>query len=179
MRRNDPDTPSQALSGSPPSGRHLRCLKEMLVSWWRGGEGASAVEFALIAPMLIIGLVTMVDVGLAANERMTIDHVLRSGAQRAMADPGAGAVLNVLKDTATRNFTLPPDGAPQPPHTLSLSAVRFCACPEDTGAAVACSTICSGPKPTFIYYRLLGAKTYKGMIIPSVTSSISMQVQIR
>jgi Flp pilus assembly protein TadG len=46
-----------------------------------GEDGVSAVEFALIAPILFLSLLAMVDVGFAIHERMTIDHVLRAGAQ--------------------------------------------------------------------------------------------------
>lgn len=137
----------------------------------RGEDGVSAVEFALFAPILFFGLLATVDLGLAIYERMTIDHVLRAGAQAAMADPGKPGVLTVLNTTAAKNFP----GADAPVFTVD----RDCACPEAKGTVVACSTTCSGPTSTFIYYHLSGAKDYQGMIIPKIALGPKMQVQVR
>ncbi len=157
------------LTGS--RGNRSRFVR-LFTGWRRSDSGTSAVEFAFIAPMLFFGLLSMVDLGLAINERMTIDHVLRAGAQRAIADPGAADVLNVVNTTAAKSFS-----SSKTP--LSVTVQRFCACPESTGTAVACSTSCQGPKPTFIYYRLSGLKTYKGMLLPAITAKPAVQVQIR
>lgn len=169
------DLPTDADAARPRD----QGIGKLFAAWWRRDDGVSAVEFAFIAPALFFGLVTTVDLGLALNERMTIDHVLRAGAQRAMADPGASAVLDVLNATAEKNFTLATNNVPPVPNPLAVSVNKFCACPESTGVAVACSTICAGPKPTHIYYRLSGQKTYLGMIIPPITARPSVQVQVR
>ena len=137
------------------------------------------MEFALVAPILAFLLLAGVDLGRAISERMAMDHALRAGAQAAVADPGAAAVLDVVEQTADTNFTLESeqtDGAEAP---VTLSAVKFCACPEAVDSAVACSTICAGSKPTFIYYRLTGAKTFSGSIMPAFDFGRTMQVQIR
>lgn len=153
--------------------------RKRLAAWCRNGDGTAAVEFAFLAPILFFGLLSMVDLGLAVNERMTIDHVLRAGAQRALADPGETAVMSALNATAEKNFTLASNNNPPVSNPLALTVTRFCACPDQTGIAVACSTICTGTTPTFTYYRLSGQKTYKGMLIPSITAKPSVQVQIR
>lgn len=154
-------------------------LLKRLAAWRQDSGGTAAVEFAFFAPALFFGLLGMVDFGLAINERMTLDHVLRAGAQHALSDPGETSVLNALNATAENNFTLATNNNPPVSNPLALTVTRFCACPNLTGTAVACSTICSGPKPTFIFYRLSGQKTYNGMLIPSITAKPSVQVQIR
>ena len=146
-----------------------RCLDE---------SGTSAVEFALYAPALIVALLAAIDLGLAEFERMTIDHALRSAAQSAMADQGADAVLKVLRSTASRNFTVA-TGTTAGAGALAVSVDRFCACPDSTGVAVACSTTCPGSAPTYIYYRLSGSKTHSGMIMPAMALNTSAQVQVR
>lgn len=140
--------------------------------------GVSAVEFALFAPILFFALVAAVDLGLAEYERMTIDHALRAGAQSAMADQGTDAVLKIVQNTASRNFKIADQPAPSA-DALTVSVARFCACQGSTGVEVACSTTCPGPSPTFIYYRLSGAKIYDGMIMPDMTLNPTVQVQIR
>ena len=47
--------------------------------------GVAAMEFALFAPMIIFGLLTMVDIGRAVTERMEMDRNVRAGAQAAMS----------------------------------------------------------------------------------------------
>jgi hypothetical protein len=145
-----------------------------------GEDGVSAVEFALFAPILFLSLLAMVDLGVAFYERMTIDHVLRAGAQVAMEDPGKDRVLDVLKSTAAKNFPLAdgaePDGTKVPIFTVEYP---ICACPDNNDVAVACSTTCTGPTATSIYYRLVGEKNYDGMIIPQIGLAPTIRVQVR
>lgn len=141
-------------------------------------RGVSAVEFALVAPVLLLALLGSVDLGMAEYERMTMDHALRSGAQAAILDPGAASVLNKTQSTISRNFALNSTSTLSD-KSVSVSATRFCACPEANSIEVACSTTCTGSAPTFVYYRLTAAKMYKGAILPTLTLSASAQVQIR
>jgi pilus assembly protein CpaE len=134
-----------------------------------GEDGVSAVEFALIAPVLFIALLSMVDVGFAIYERMTIDYVLRAGAQAAMEDPAEGEVLAVLNDTGAKNFVA---GA-VPSFTVEHP---ICECPEN--ADVLCSATCDGGAATSIFYRLEGTKTYEGIFM-SIPLGPSMRVQVR
>jgi pilus assembly protein CpaE len=139
-------------------------------------DGVSAVEFALIAPVLALALVAMADVGLALYERMTIDHVLRAGAQAAMSDPGEDQVLKMMQSTLGQS-----DVTLEPPR-------RYCACPEDAdvepASAPECATVtCTGSAAPFVYYRMEASKTYEAMSLPEVLPdfqlSSSVQVQIR
>ncbi len=142
--------------------------------------GASAVEFALIAPVLALGLVATADIGLAIHERMTIDHVLRAGAQAAMADPGAVQVQKVLVSTLAQSPGLASTTLPE--------VKRYCACPENADvapeAAPQCGTVpCANAKPQFVYYRLEASKSYRPMSLPAVLPTFdlgsSMQVQVQ
>lgn len=141
-------------------------------------DGVSAVEFALVAPILFFALVAAVDVGLAEYERMTIDHIVRAGAQTAMVDPGQPQVLNVVESTAAKHFTVSTESSISAA-ALKVDVARFCACPDSTSVAVDCSTICTNSAAPFIYYRLSGTKLHNGMIMPAMTLSGSVQVQIR
>jgi len=142
-------------------------------------SGVSAVEFALIAPVLAFSLVVMADIGLALNERMTIDHMLRAGAQAAMSDPGEAQVQKVLQSMVSQ---------PGAPADVTFDLVkRYCACPENAdvppATAPACSTTCSGSAAPFIFYRLQASKLYDAMSLPEILAdfrlSSSVQVQVR
>lgn len=144
-----------------------------------GEEGVSAVEFGLLAPFLLFfPLLSMVDVGMAISERMTVDSVLRAGAQEAMTDPGKDKVLEVLAATAEKNFPLPdgtePDGLNTPRFTVDYPV---CDCPEQQD--VSCSATCVGNVSTSIFYRLTGEKTYTGNFLPPFDLAPSVRVQIR
>lgn len=147
-------------------------------AWSRCRRGVSAVEFALIAPILGFALLASTDLGLAVSERMAIHHVLRASAQHAMSDPGEAAVLDVMRSAAEANFTID-DGTASSTAPLSLSAIRYAVCPEDLSFAVPPSTVCAGSKPTFIYYRLFARKTFTGWMMPAITFDRAVQVQIR
>ncbi|MCA1491294.1 AAA family ATPase [Ensifer sp. NBAIM29] len=142
--------------------------------------GVSAVEFALIAPVLALGLVAAADLGLALFERMTIDHVLRAGAQAAMADPGAAQVDKVLRSTLAESAT---------PTAVMLAPVkRYCACPENADVtpdvAPGCGTApCANAAAQLVFYRLEATKAYRPMSVPEVLPAFqlgsAMQVQVR
>jgi pilus assembly protein CpaE len=155
----------------------MRPFRSWIGTWRKSEKGTSAVEFALFAPVLFFALVATVDVGLAEYERMTIDHILRAGAQSAMADQGQDQILKIVQDTASKNFTLSQTTINST--TLAVAVDRFCACPDSPTAAVACTTTCTGLAPTFVYYRVSAAKIYAGMIMPAITMRPSVQVQVR
>lgn len=162
-----------------PSGRLSRWLCGRAVSLRRDEAGVSAVEFALFAPILFFALLAMVDVGLAVSERMTIDHVLRAGAQSAIVEQREEAVLDAMKSTARKNFVLSGEENPSGDHPLSLSVSRYCTCPDDTETALACSTTCPGPSSTYIFHRMSGQKDYDAIILPTFSLDRSMEVQLR
>lgn len=142
-------------------------------------RGVSATEFALFAPVLGFVLLASIDLGLAVSERMALDHALRSGAQSAITDPGEATVLEVMSTTARTNFALAGDASQDGREPLTLTVVRYCACPEEVGFAVTCSAVCAGSEPTFVYYRMAATKTYAGWIAPVIEFDRAVQVQIR
>jgi Flp pilus assembly pilin Flp len=133
----------------------------------RNEEGVSAVEFALIAPMLFFALLATADIGLALHERMTIDSVLRSGAQPAMQDRTRLIVCATLEETARNSFPVAPCDAEPEAGQIAVDARRFCACWSAPAVELACGATC--PAPTTLpsaYWRLSAEKTYDGLFLP-------------
>lgn len=149
----------------------------------RSEDGVAAVEFSLLAPILFFAALATVDIGMALGERMTIDHVLRAGANYAMADPGESAVQNALETTAKKNFTVnkvePGDGQATSPSAESIffEVNRFFACSDAPSVAVPSPSDCGVDYYTF--YRLDAAKIYSAMILPNISFNPAIQVQIR
>ena len=159
--------------------RDIRPRNEAPGDLWSDEKGLSAVEFALLAPLLLLGLVATADLGLAQSRRMSMDHVLRAGAQIAIGDPGAESVLSVATSTAAPEFSLAADAAAPEPGDLSLTVSRLAACPEQIDTAVPVSTTCAGGQPTVIYYALSARMEYAGMILPDLQLGSALQVRVR
>lgn len=137
----------------------------------REEHGVSATEFALFAPMLFFAVAATLDLGLAAYQRMTMDSLLRGGAQAAMADPGEAEVRAVVEASAEDDF------APGTDFTLEVD--RYCACPVDTGVAVVCTNACADGSAPGVFYRLTADRDYPGMILPSIGLEAEAKVRIR
>jgi len=137
-------------------------------------RGASATEFALLAPLLALALLSATDLGLAEYQKMSMDHALRAAAQKAMSDPGAEAARQIASEAAAANFS-----AASGADSLTISARRFCACPDNLSVEVACTTSCANGRHTYIYYRLDASKNYVGFLLPTFSLRSSAQVQIR
>lgn len=147
-----------------------RCIDRLC----RDQGGVAAAEFALLSPILFfIGLGT-VDLGLALTERMTIDHILRSGANVAMDNAGIQSVRKVLEAAAKKNFTV---GAGE--YSISFSVDYYFACPADPEIEVTATTECAPEVPPSTYYRLSATKTYAGIIIPDLGMNPALKVQVR
>ncbi|WP_322893431.1 MULTISPECIES: TadE/TadG family type IV pilus assembly protein [unclassified Yoonia] len=142
-------------------------------------DGVSAVEFALLAPMLVFALLAMVDLGFAISERMTIGHILRAGAQSATENVGTTAIDRILRTTAADMMAVAEPGTTGDDTSLALSVQLICTCATQPGVGVACTTTCAGDQPTQIFYALSGTKTYAGLILPRFSQSKSLQVQVR
>lgn len=69
-----------------------------LRGFWTSERGASAIEFALIAPLLVLLMLASADLAYAINQRMLMQHILRVGAQTAMAGGDLSEVERALDD---------------------------------------------------------------------------------
>ncbi len=152
--------------------------KRRLRSIWRQQDGVAAVEFGLFAPILFFSLVATADLGLALSERMTMDHVLRSGAQPAMADLGSDHVLTVLSTAASKHFSVCSAGSKPPSSSFCPSVVVNCTCPA--GGPINCSspTACLATFKKF--YTISATKIRDNLFLPyDFTFNPSFRVQVR
>lgn len=136
----------------------------------RDRRGAAAVEFALIAPILVFAVLSMADLGFAIHERAEIDQALRNGAELAQSDPGTAAVGALLAE-------VDPTSAFRAATTFGVD--RFCACPEAPETEVGCFDDCENERPTEIFYRLTGTRPFSGFFLPDQTLERSSVVQVR
>ena len=159
----------------------LRTRSSLLRSWWRATadeRGASAVEFALVAPVLVVACLATVDLGMAISQKMDVDQSLRAASQGAMLDLGEDEVEDLAKAVAAENSTIAPDSGAAATD-LDISVDRFCACPESVSAAVDCdSGTCADEANPYVFYRLTAEKEFASLFLPAIPISSSLLVQI-
>ena len=128
-------------------------------------RGASAVEFAVFAPMLCIGLLAMVDAGRAVAARMELDRNVRAGAQAAMSLNNDAAAI--------RAIVLAAAGAPS---GLTAAVTKSCQC---AAQAVACTAPCASGEPPSVFFDIEASAPHAGMIRGERTVASATRVQIR
>ena len=68
----------------------------------RGNEqrGASAVEFALVLPLLLVVALALVQVGLLVRDRLLVEAAARAGARTAAVEPDQVAIADAVARSA-------------------------------------------------------------------------------
>ncbi len=148
-------------------------MRRSIAALLKSRSGVAVVEFGLVAPVIILALLSMIDVGRAIHQRLALGAALQTGAQLAMSDPGAEAVRAAVEmaDTATA-----PSASRGP---LSISVSRTCTCASDTGVSVDCAATCPGSRPTEIAYSLRAESTMAGILLPTISFSAEGRVRVR
>jgi Flp pilus assembly pilin Flp len=131
----------------------------------RDERGVSAVEFAIIGPVLIFGMLAMVDIGLALGERMDMDRSVRAGAQAAMS-------LNNLEE-GIETIVLASAGSPE---GLSVDVTTTCEC---VGVAVSCGLPCTSGDAPSVFIGISASKTQPALLLPDMALRANTRVQIR
>ncbi|WP_428651631.1 TadE/TadG family type IV pilus assembly protein [Roseibium sp.] len=135
------------------------------MKFWRDERGVAAVEMALISPVLILGLLLMLDIGVAVKERLDLDHSTRTGAQAVMA--------NVNDTTEIRNLVVATtEGDPG----VSVSVEKVCSCGT---TAVSCTSWCTADTPPSVFMNISATKLHVGFLLPQFNVESQTNVQIR
>lgn len=128
------------------------------------------IEFALIAPILIMAVLATADIGLAIHESFEIDQALRNGAETALNDPGKSRVEVVLAAV---------DETGGGRYTTIWNVDRYHACPESAGLRTDHPTTCADDRPSSIFYSIIGVRAYPGILLPARDLTRTASVQVR
>jgi len=114
-------------------------------------RGVSAVEFALIAPLLVAMILGVVEIATYVTASTSMDRAVRSGAQYVM-NGGTDAV--VVQEIVRRSWL-------DAPEKFDVTVETNCLC---GGVAVSCSTTsCSGGGRPEIYTEINASGSFSGM----------------
>jgi len=136
-------------------------------------RGSSAIEFGLLAPILIFLTIGVVDLGLGLYQQQQVQAAAQAGAQAALS---GGSSVN----TSASNFTTNIENAVTSATNLSsisASATTSCGCPSGTSITTAktCSTACTGGANPNTYVTVGATATYKPLLsYPTLGSSVTL-----
>jgi Flp pilus assembly protein TadG len=100
----------------------------------RSQQGAAALEFAILAPVMVILIVSTIELGFAIRDQLRVQAASAAGAFYAMKNgfDAAGISAAVVNGAAGTGLAASPAPA------------LFCGCPQTTGIASAtCGAICT------------------------------------
>jgi Flp pilus assembly protein TadG len=152
--------------------RKSRTAFSPLISAFRDRRGVSAVEFAILAPVLVALPVPIVDIGLGLYTQMELQNAAQAGAQYALLHPSAFPSPAQIQAAAV---------AAVPSLTLTASSSQACGCPG-TGPAGApavtfgsCGTACSTGQPPGTFITVTAQTTYVPMMsYPALGNSVAL-----
>jgi Flp pilus assembly protein TadG len=101
-----------------------------------GIAGNALIEFAIIAPLLVVTCIYVIDFGFFTFRQMELQHATQTGAQYAIAYGYDSAKISsaVSNDANDSSFT------------ISTTASEFCGCPLSTGVTqIACPATPTNP----------------------------------
>jgi hypothetical protein len=153
--------------------------RRRIIGLWRARGGTAAIEFAIGAPVLLGGLVIMVDLGLAMNAQMNLDQAVRAGAEFVMGDVTDTNQLEELVASAATGYASGDPNNVDNQTRPSVSALKVCKCPG-SDAAVTCTDICLPDEvPPYAYYDLTAEAAYDAIFLPDFTLRTQIEIQVR
>ncbi len=130
-------------------------LKAVLSAALRCRKGASAVEFALVAPILVAMLVALGDLGTAVFERMEVASAAQAGAQLAATKGWDAASIENAVTSASGLATI----------TATPAPTQSCGCPSGGAiTTVQCGSACPDGAPAGTYVTVNAQAQYSTIV---------------
>ncbi len=117
----------------------------------KSARGAAVIEFALLAPVLLLMVVAAIDFGTFIHQKMQLQSAARAGAQFAIQSDASisdtAGILNAAQIASELDFT-----------GVAIETTQFCACsdgiestPDGNGS---CGGTCAGGEFPGLYVRV-------------------------
>lgn len=126
-----------------------------LIAPLRDCRGVAALEFGIIAPVLLILLVGVIELGFAVHQAMQVQDAAEAGALYAGKYGWKPAEISaaVVNATGAGNITASP------------APVLFCGCPSTNGiATVVCTATCPSGGPAAQYVRVSASQPHEAIL---------------
>jgi Flp pilus assembly protein TadG len=124
--------------------------------------GTAAIEFALVAPFLLILLAGTIEIGFSIWQQMEVYAAAEAGAGYAIKNGWDASAISSAVVNATDETTI----------TASPAPVEFCGCPATSGVTtVACTATCTGGYTPSVY-----AKVSASIPHPVILSNLGLPI---
>ena len=134
--------------------------------------GAGAVEFALIAPIIVIALAGMANYGMAMFQKMELESAARAGAQIAINDRTA--------TTSIQNAVINATGLTLVSGDITLTEACWCA---DVSATETCGATCADSEPAQYFMTVSVTKSFDYLFgfdyLMGASAAITGSVKVR
>jgi len=156
--------------------RRLRRSFGRLRALWRAQDGVAAVEFGLLAPMLLLIVAAVVDLGLAYSAEIKVQQSAQAGAQYALLHGFDSTKISSAVRSAT-NLSVSANPAPtQQCGCLSGSIVTLSGTPP-------CLITCGNGLTPGVYVQVNAQASYTPLIpyatLLSSPTTLTSQAQVR
>lgn len=135
-----------------------------------GCSGIAAIEFAMVAPTLVILFICTADLSLGIYRKMQVQNAAQSGAAYAMLYGFAPNSISSAVTNATGSSAV--NASPQPS--------EFCGCPSASSGvtSISCSSTCPNGSTAGTYVTVSAQATYETILpYPLVPNSFTFNAQ--
>jgi Flp pilus assembly protein TadG len=131
--------------------------------------GVAAIEFAVMAPTLVMMAICTVDLGMGIYRNMQVQDAAQAGAQYAMRHDFDANQLATVVSNATGLSGVSASPAP----------VQYCGCASSTGVAhIACGSTCPTGAVYGNYVQVSSQATYQTILpYPMIANSFTLTAQ--
>jgi len=146
-----------------------RSFRVFLAGGDAGSRGVAAIEFAIIAPILVLLMVCTVDLGQGIYRKMQVQNAAQAGAQYAAVHGFTASSISAAVTNATTFSGI----------SASPSPTQFCGCPSVTGVTSAsCNSTCTGGISSGTYVTASAQATYTTILpYPLLPTSFTFAAQ--
>lgn len=140
---------------------------------WKDVAGASAVEFALVLPILVGLLIPVIDLGFGFYAKMRVQNSAQAGAEYAIIHGwNSGANVTAIESAVTNATTLASVAASPAPS-------QACGCASGTSIApIDCTATCPSGATPGSYVTVSAQATYAPLIpYPVIGDSVTLSAQ--
>jgi len=147
----------------------VRLLRSFLRNRSVGSDGIAATEFAIFAPMLVVAMIGVADLGMGIHRKMQVQNAAQAGAAYAMVNGFSANSITSSVLNATSFAGISAEPAP----TWS------CGCPSSVGTTGAsCNSTCADGTVAGVYVTVSAQGTYNTLVpYPGLTSTFNFTSQ--
>jgi Flp pilus assembly protein TadG len=134
---------------------------------WQDRTGVTAVEFAIIAPIMVLMFICMADLGIGVYTDMQVNNAAQYGTEYALAKGYDSSAITTAVKSAT-SLSSP-----------NVTPTEFCGCPASSGVTnISCNASCSDGGKVGTYVQVAVSSTYTTMLsYPGLPSSYNLSAQ--